>query len=124
MRKERVLFEIEIEEDGLSGRRKRRCTRDVGDLDVRKIKPSDLRILLERQCYRCALTGRQLTPDTASVDHVIPLSRGGSHSIDNLQIVHSIVNKAKGSLTQDEFIALCRDVAALTANQEQGRETP
>ena len=30
------------------------------------------------------------------MDHIIPLSVGGRHDIDNLQIVHSICNVVKG----------------------------
>jgi len=71
-----------------------------------------LRKLIEQQGYRCALTGRELTPDTAFVDHVTPVSRGGSNVIENLQVVHADVNEAKGTMTQEEFIQLCRDVVA------------
>jgi 5-methylcytosine-specific restriction endonuclease McrA len=66
--------------------------------------------LLERQQYRCALTGRKLTPDTASLDHILPVCRQGAHTIDNAQIVLKEVNRAKGTLTNEEFIALCRAV--------------
>jgi len=71
-----------------------------------------LRKLIDKQCYRCALTGRNLTPETAFVDHVTPVSSGGSSAIENLQVVHADVNEAKGTMTQEEFIQLCRDVVA------------
>ena len=67
--------------------------------------------LVERQRYRCALTGRELTPSTASLDHKMPLSRVGQHSMSNLWIVHREINAAKGTMTIDEFIALCREVS-------------
>lgn len=67
--------------------------------------------LVESQEYRCAITKRALTPESASLDHIIPLSRGGSHSIENLCVVDQQVNAAKGSMTTDEFVALCREVA-------------
>ena len=66
--------------------------------------------LIEKQQYRCALSGRKLTPETASLDHVVPLSRGGKHDISNLQVLEHQVNTAKGTLTMDEFISLCEDV--------------
>jgi hypothetical protein len=68
--------------------------------------------LIERQEFRCALSGRELTPETASLDHVLPLSRGGTHDISNLCVVHHHVNAAKGTMTVDEFVAMCREVAA------------
>lgn len=73
----------------------------------------ELRSLLEKQGYLCALTGRQLTPDIATCDHIIPISKGGSNTIDNIQIVHKDANDAKRVMMQDEFIRLCKDVARL-----------
>ena len=66
--------------------------------------------LLEHQAYRCALTGRPLTPQIAALDHVVPIRRGGEHVIENAQVLHKDVNRAKGALTADEFIELCHDV--------------
>lgn len=66
--------------------------------------------MIERQQYRCALSGRKLTPKTASLDHIVPFSKGGEHTMENVQIVHVEVNNAKGTLTQEQFIAVCRDV--------------
>lgn len=67
--------------------------------------------ILERQGRCCALTGRTLTPQTASIDHITPLANGGSHTIGNIQILHKDVNAAKGSMSQEEFIEMCREVA-------------
>lgn len=71
--------------------------------------------LLESQEYRCALSGRELTPQTAALDHIKPLSSGGGNAISNAQIVQYDVNRAKGDMANDEFIAMCRDVAAWAA---------
>jgi 5-methylcytosine-specific restriction endonuclease McrA len=67
--------------------------------------------LLEHQRYRCALSGRRLTPQTAALDHIMPVRHSGEHVIENTQVLHKDVNRAKGSLTSDEFIQLCREVA-------------
>ncbi len=66
--------------------------------------------LVERQQYRCALSGRKLTPACASLDHRIPLAKGGEHSMANLWVLHRDVNAAKGTMTVEEFVAVCRDV--------------
>lgn len=68
--------------------------------------------LLELQQYRCALTGRKLFPMSAALDHVLPISRSGTNNIENAQVLHADVNRAKGAQTNDEFVALCREVAA------------
>jgi len=71
--------------------------------------------LLEFQNFRCALTGRPLTPQTAALDHIVPTRFGGRHVIENTQVLHKDTNRAKGSLTSDEFIQLCREVIIHTA---------
>lgn len=71
--------------------------------------------LLRFQQYRCALTGRSLTPELASLDHIIPIRCDGEHLIENTQVLHRDVNRSKGSLMNDEFIQLCREVVSHTA---------
>ena len=73
---------------------------------------ADLLRMIADQGYRCALTGRQLTPETASLDHKVPLGRGGVHAIENIWIVHEDANRAKGTMTAEEFVALCREVVS------------
>lgn len=68
--------------------------------------------MIERQQFKCALSGLPLEPETASLDHIVPIARGGEHCIENIWIVHQQVNAAKGSMTTDEFITLCRAVSA------------
>lgn len=75
------------------------------------IKPSELREMVNNQNFMCCLSGRKLTPETASVDHIVPLARGGQHNASNLCIVDHQVNRAKGTLTRDEFVAMCVEVA-------------
>ena len=67
--------------------------------------------MIESQGHRCALTGVVLTPNTASIDHIVPLVRGGKHHPDNAHVVTKDVNKMKGQLTVAEFVGVCRLVA-------------
>lgn len=71
--------------------------------------------LIEKQDFRCALSGVTLKPEEASLDHVTPLSSGGTNEIFNLQWLHKDVNQAKGKMSNEEFIAMCRRVAAWTS---------
>jgi hypothetical protein len=68
--------------------------------------------LLEKQEYRCALSGISLNPSDAALDHKTPVSKGGSDSLRNLQWVNTAVNRAKGTLDNDEFILMCKRVAS------------
>ena len=63
--------------------------------------------------FPCALTGRPIDfnkPDTYEYDHILPIARGGDNSLDNLQIVCPEANRAKGMMTDQEFIELCKEV--------------
>ena len=69
--------------------------------------------MFERQGGRCAFTGVVLVPgENASLDHIIPLSRGGDDSIENLHWVTKEVNRVKADLTAAEFVEMCRTVVS------------
>jgi phenylalanyl-tRNA synthetase beta subunit len=55
-----------------SKRRKFFMIHNINNLGIK-----ELREILDRQNYKCALTGRPLTPDNCAMDHIVPLSRGG-----------------------------------------------
>lgn len=70
-----------------------------------------LRSLWDEQRGRCAVTGEVLVPgSTASIDHIIPKSRGGSSDGSNLRWVLLRVNQIKWDMTHDEFVDVCRAV--------------
>jgi 5-methylcytosine-specific restriction endonuclease McrA len=61
--------------------------------------------ILDAQNWRCALTGLPLTVETVHLDHIIPVSKGGTNAVGNLQWVHPTANYAKGNGTVAEFRA-------------------
>ena len=66
---------------------------------------------IKQQHYRCHLSGIVLDVCDASVDHIIPLSRGGTNTMDNVAIVHATINRMKGTMTDAEFASWCIKVA-------------
>jgi 5-methylcytosine-specific restriction endonuclease McrA len=58
----------------------------------------------------CPYTQRRLTQENSQLDHIVPVIRSGSSTIENLQWVHRDVNYAKRDLSRDEFYRLCADV--------------
>jgi hypothetical protein len=66
-------------------------------------------LLLEiytRQKGVCPYTGIPLTIGAnASVDHIVPKSRGGTNEPENIQWVHSWVNLMKNCTSHDQFVA-------------------
>lgn len=77
---------------------------------VGKATAAGLRKLIRWQQYRCAFTGEQLTPENCHADHRTPVSQGGSDDLENIVVVLAEVNRAKGALSEAEFISLCRRV--------------
>lgn len=57
-----------------------------------------------RQNRTCAYCGRHLALCDATVDHGIPLSRGGNNAIGNIFLVDLTCNQSKGSKTLDEYL--------------------
>jgi len=53
------------------------------------------------------------------LDLETPLSRGGKNAIENVQVLHRDVNSAKGTMTTEEFVAMCREVVAMVDSQCQ-----
>ena len=83
----------------------------ASDTRTQKVTERNLRYLIEDQQQRCAITNTPLTPEVAGLDHIIPLSAGGSNTMDNVQVLHREVNRMKGSLSMDEFLDWCRLIA-------------
>lgn len=70
-----------------------------------------LRELWEEQNGRCAVTGVVLIPgSTASIDHIMPKSRGGSSEKNNLRWVLLRINQIKWDMSHEEFVEVCRTV--------------
>ena len=65
----------------------------------------DIENLFIRQNYKCIYTGEELIPGkNASIDHIIPKSKGGNNDISNLQWVSKKINNAKRDMTHEEFV--------------------
>jgi hypothetical protein len=76
----------------------------------------ELERLFHEQGGRCALTGDVLSyqeyTDNARCDHKVPVSLGGKSMKEDLQWVTATVNAAKGQMTNEEFVEMCRKVVA------------
>lgn len=58
--------------------------------------------IAKRDGGRCQYTGRVLTRDRWSLDHVVPRSRGGKDSPDNVVLADKDVNNRKGNKLPQE----------------------
>lgn len=63
---------------------------------VKRIPAGWVRLLWERQRGMCSICGRWLL-GTFHVEHVIPVSRGGEHTLANLALAHPLCNTRKSN---------------------------
>jgi 5-methylcytosine-specific restriction endonuclease McrA len=93
--------------------------RDSKRLNANNIIDKDisLRILYKRDhgiCYICNekcnphdrvvdSTGGSVGPDYPTIDHIVPLARGGKHAWDNVKLAHHQCNSLKGDALPSEF---------------------
>lgn len=57
----------------------------------------DVNEIILRDKSRCHLCRKFVRPSERSLDHVIPRSRGGATSMENLKLAHSRCNSRKGA---------------------------
>lgn len=55
----------------------------------------DYEEILERDGLWCYLCDSAVEPDDIHFDHVVPLSKGGEHSMENIRVTHSLCNLTK-----------------------------
>ncbi len=53
--------------------------------------------VFERDQGICGICRLECSRNEASVDHIIPLSKGGTHTWDNIQLAHMLCNIKKGN---------------------------
>lgn len=67
--------------------------------------------LWNRQSGKCALSGTDLVPGVnAELDHITPISIGGTHSISNLRFINSSLNKFKWKMDDKQFASVILSV--------------
>lgn len=87
--------------------------RSHGGLRSRYRKPGVHRELLARDGNRCGICSQRIDmrrewphPRSASVDHLVPVSVGGSDELANLRLVHLSCNCARRAAMLDEQLAI------------------
>jgi 5-methylcytosine-specific restriction endonuclease McrA len=63
---------------------------------------------------RCRWCQKRITPATLNVDHKVPVSRGGSWSLDNLEGICAPCNRKKSILDSNEYHRLLQKLSELT----------
>jgi len=79
--------------------------RRARQLNASRIEKIDRMAIIERDKWTCYLCGLICTPQNVTLDHVIPLFHGGSHTADNLRVACRSCNSRKGTKLPHAFLA-------------------
>lgn len=77
------------------------CNNYKGIMNIKAKFPTKQNIW-ERDNYTCVYTGEKLNRATLSIDHIIPKSKGGGSTWENLVTCQRVLNSNKGSKTLKE----------------------
>lgn len=61
--------------------------------EIRTVKRLEI---AERDGWKCHICGKRVTKKNWSLDHLVPLSKGGSHTPENVALAHRICNSRRG----------------------------
>lgn len=65
--------------------------------------------LLFKYGNRCAICGKKIRSlDDLTVDHIVPLAKGGKHQIENCQLAHKKCNERKNDSMPDAYERMLR----------------
>lgn len=84
-----------------------------------KTRKARKRRLIKKYGLRCFWCGKRLTPKTATIEHLLPQSKGGTHSFDNLRLACYACNHGRSRPKQ----AIQLYYKALMENTEAIRQT-
>lgn len=62
-----------------------------------QVEPVNRELVAQRDGWCCGICRLKVTRATWSLDHVIPLSKGGSHTYDNVVLAHRRCNSRRGA---------------------------
>jgi 5-methylcytosine-specific restriction endonuclease McrA len=66
-----------------------------------------LTYLGDRDGWRCGICRGKITDrKQAGIDHIIPLSRGGTHELANVQIAHRVCNSRKNNRAANDQLLI------------------
>lgn len=61
--------------------------------------------IARRDNHTCHICGKWVSVHEASLDHVVPLAKGGEHTHSNIRLAHKVCNSKKGDRLTSEIDA-------------------
>lgn len=70
----------------------------------RNVSNGKRRQVFNRQSGRCSMCGQKMQYTNFTVDHIVPISNGGSNSLDNLEAMCYMCNHMKDNYSKEDFL--------------------
>lgn len=86
------------------------------------IPPHDKRRIYDRQNGLCAYCGQHRNIKYMTIDHIVPLSKGGTNEESNLTCACKICNQIKGDMTLEAFSLQLAEMLNRVINIEAGED--
>ena len=95
---------------------------NVSGTKRRQFDRSRKEALFERDGYKCFYTNKEMTIDTATIEHLIPLSKGGKNNMDNLVLCTKESNQQMADMPLIEKIKYREKSLFLEQPQREEKE--
>lgn len=76
----------------------------------RKFTDYEKKTIYAKANGKCAICGKPVKYKEMTVDHRVPLTKGGTNDLENLQLAHLSCNRAKADMSSDEFLELAQQI--------------
>lgn len=94
---DRIVKRTETVRSGLIQRSKKHCVEC--NVTVEELR----QLIIDAYGKKCRYCDKIIVINNLVVDHIVPISKGGTSNIDNLQVICKTSNSMKGSLTEEHF---------------------
>jgi 5-methylcytosine-specific restriction endonuclease McrA len=82
-----------------------RVTGGRGRMDQWERREAKALLMAGRPWVQCHYCGKWIFPTNATLDHIVPRSRGGDNSLSNLLLCCRGCNQGKGSTGYQDFVS-------------------
>lgn len=89
----------------------------------RKIYSKEERLHIYHKYHgRCALCGKPITYEELTLDHINPLYRGGTNSLNNIQAAWFACNEFKANIKPEDFEQKIEEIFLYQTDKKHGKE--
>ena len=80
-------------------------------------------LIYNRTEGHCGICGKFIPLEEYTIDHIIPLSKGGTNDLDNLQACCGFCNKAKDDSMGEDFFRRISNIFLYQAQLKYGKKS-